>query len=140
MSKKNSQKNDKSPNKQRANRRDEDFTPPPKVEVLKYPLPDVVNMDDLAVMSDEALSEAFRYVADNRTEASKVVRDLRPWDTELEYIKREQGIRRGRREAQRAYEDEERRLDEHEAYVDRNSPPADYDNYDFVRLHKFLIH
>ncbi len=59
-------------------------------------LPDIANMDDLALLSDEELSgRAGRLEADRRRAAS-TSSDLVPWETEIAYIRREQQLRETR--------------------------------------------
>lgn len=59
-------------------------------------LPDVVNMDDLALLSDEELSgRAGRLEADRRRAAS-TSSNLVPWETEIAYVRREQQLRDAR--------------------------------------------
>ena len=66
-------------------------------------LPDIVNMDDLALFSDEELSgRAGRLEADRRRAAS-TSSDLVPWETEIAYIRREQQLREERAIRHREY-------------------------------------
>lgn len=66
-------------------------------------LPDVANMDDLALISDEELvGRAARMEADRRRAASRGA-DLQPWEAEVAYVRREQAIRQRRAEAHIAY-------------------------------------
>lgn len=66
-------------------------------------LPDVINMDDLALLSDEELSgRAGRLEADRRRVASSSS-DLVPWEIEIAYVRREQQIREVRAVRHREY-------------------------------------
>lgn len=66
-------------------------------------LPDLANMDDLAVLSDEELAgRAARLETDRRRAASRGT-DLRPWEEEVAYVRREQAIRKDRYDAHVAF-------------------------------------
>lgn len=56
-------------------------------------LPDVANMDDLAMMGDEELAERANRLEGGRRRAASVSSDLRPWEVEVAYVRREQGLR-----------------------------------------------
>lgn len=92
------------------NREDVEFTDtalPDKEEVfvrprrgVNYPvnLPVPVNMDEIAIMSDE---EVFARAGSLENDRAKVLDhrlDPTPWEIEIAYYRREQGIRRLRRE------------------------------------------
>lgn len=93
------------------------------------PLPDVANMDDLAVMLDEDLIGRLRSLEDMKNQAYEAHVDTRPWEEEIAYIRREQQIRRTRRDNHmdyvRKYEDEFNRSE-------ASLPAGDFDNSAFV--------
>lgn len=61
--------------------------------------PAIITIDDLAVMSDDELSNRA-----NRFEAERNrVRDQYPWEVEIAYVRREQQIRRQRADAHSAW-------------------------------------
>lgn len=58
-------------------------------------IPQVINIDDIAVMTDEELNaRASRYENERNR-----VRDPQPWEVEIAYIRREQQIRKVRAQA-----------------------------------------
>ncbi len=95
------------------------------------PLPEMLNIDALATMSDDDLGSALRRLFDDRDKVIKSSErlDTRPWDEELAYIKREQQIRRARHEA---HEKWIRELDLESQRSEANLPTADLDNSSFV--------
>jgi len=70
---------------------------------VPVPVPEVVNMDVTAVISDE---ELFARMNQLETDRSKVIDhnfDPYLWEVELAYLRREAQIRRQRREAHEVY-------------------------------------
>lgn len=93
-------------------------------------LPDVVNMDDLAVLTDEELYARSRLLDEDRQYMFNAGAVSRPWEEELAYVKRELMLRKSRRDAHEAYVRQiEREFQEQE----RNLPMADMDNTQFLR-------
>lgn len=92
-------------------------------------LPDVVNIDDLGVMLDEDLILRLRALEDARGKALEAHVDPRPWEEELAYVRREQQIRRTRRESHSEYV---RKAEEEFARIEALLPAGDFDNTAFV--------
>jgi hypothetical protein len=63
-------------------------------------LPAVVNMDELAVMTDEELSRRAYLLEQDR---SRLGEDAVPWEVEIAYVRREQDLRVVRQGLQEAY-------------------------------------
>jgi len=61
--------------------------------------PPVVDMDTIGNMSDEELASELQVVETGRESAYNTFCDTRPWEVEVAYFKREQHVRRLRREA-----------------------------------------
>ncbi len=70
---------------------------------LPVPLPEVVNMDDTAVISDEDLFARMNQLESDRSKVIDHNFDPYLWEVELAYLRREVQIRRQRREAHEAY-------------------------------------
>lgn len=91
--------------------------------------PDVINVDDIAVMKDEDLIVRLRTLEDDKNKAVDGCIDTRPWEEEIAYIRREQQIRRARRDAHLEFE----RYSEVEFNrTEAGLPPGDFDNLAFV--------
>lgn len=103
-----------------------DQRPRPRVSVA---LPDVANMDALAVMQDDELLQRLRGLEDGRLQAFDSHIDTRPWEEELAYVRREQQLRRRRREAHEEYV---RRVEDEYALVESQLPAGDFDNLAYV--------
>lgn len=97
-------------------------------EISGIVLPDVANMDDLAVMLDEDLIVRLRELEDDKSRAYDAHVDVRPWEVELAYIRREQQIRRNRRDAYAEYV----RLLNEEEQNEYLLPQGDFDNSAYV--------
>lgn len=72
---------------------------------MNYPInpPVPMNMDDIAIMSDE---EVFARAGSLENDRAKIVDhrlDPTPWEVEIAYYRREQGIRRVRRELHESF-------------------------------------
>ena len=67
----------------------------------QYPvqLPEQLIIDDIAMMSDEELTSQVRTLEKDREVVLDARLDPRPWEEEVAYIRREQQIRRYRRDA-----------------------------------------
>lgn len=92
-------------------------------------LPDVVNIDDLSVMLDEDLMLRLRALEDAKGKAYEQGTITRPWEEEIAYVRREQQIRRSRREAFVEYS---RTLEEEFSRAEASLPAGDFDNTQFV--------
>ena len=89
------------------------------------PLPEVVSVDVLGTLLDEDLIVRLRVLDDDRNRAYEARADTSPWETEIAYVRREQQVRRSRRENHTDFIKREQRLfDELEASL----PPGDFDN------------
>lgn len=65
--------------------------------------PDVVNMDDLAYLTDEELAGRGARMESDRRRAASTSSDLVPWEVEIAYVRREQQLREARSKAHAAY-------------------------------------
>jgi hypothetical protein len=93
------------------------------------PLPEVVSIDVLGTLLDEDLIVRLRALDDDRNKAFEARLDTRPWETEVAYVRREQQMRRARRENHSAWiKREQEARDAEEATL----PPGDFDNSAFV--------
>lgn len=95
--------------------------------------PDVVSIDVLGAMLDDDLVLRLRALENGHNEAfSDAYASLRPWEEEIAYVRREQHIRRSRRDAHSDYikrSEEERAAD---ARREESLPAGDFDNSSFV--------
>jgi len=91
--------------------------------------PEVINMDDLAIMSDMDLIKRHRELHDQKNWAYEQLIDLRPWEEEIAYVRREQQIRQAQRDAHAEYVNKE-----NNAWADEefHLEPGDFDNAAFV--------
>ena len=91
---------------------------------------DLIDIDTLGTMPDEDLVIRMRMLESDMNkvyDAGHV--DARPWEEEIAYVRREQQIRRSRRDAFIRYEREVQ--SEFEA-LERSLPAGDFDNTAFV--------
>jgi len=93
------------------------------------PLPEQMNIDDLAVMLDEDLASRWRFMEEDRRRAFSLHMDTRPWEEEIAYIKREQQIRSLHRSAHVAWVDQ---VEREFALAELGLPPGDFDNSVYV--------
>lgn len=93
------------------------------------PLPDVISIDELGVMLDEDLLARGRALEEARAKAFEERVDSRPWEEEIAYVRREQQIRRARRETHSEYV---RKAEDEFARVEATLPAGDFDNTEFV--------
>lgn len=92
--------------------------------------PEIVDIDVLGSMLDEDLVLRFRDIDEDRTRALESGRpDLRPWEEELAYVRREQQIRRTRRDL---HPEITRRIDAENWRIEASLPAGDFDNSAFV--------
>jgi hypothetical protein len=93
------------------------------------PLPEVVSSDVLATMLDEDLLVRFRALDDERMRVEASHADTRRWEEEVAYLRREQQMRRVRRDAHTAYV---RKYEEEFNALEASLPAGDFDNSAFV--------
>ena len=67
------------------------------------PVPNVVNMDEIAIFSDEELFARASSLENDRTKVVESKFDPMLWEIEIAYLRREMGIRRQRREAHEVF-------------------------------------
>lgn len=88
--------------------------------------PEIVNIDVLGAMLDEDLIVRLRSLED---EKERTHLDARPWEEEIAYIRREQQLRRARREAHSEYV---RACELEFARSEVGLPAGDFDNSAYV--------
>lgn len=100
---------------------------------VRYPvlLPEIIDIDVLGTYSDEELSSRLRGLEDDRQRLFEMGYDARPWEEEVAFVRREQQIRRGRRDRHDTYV---RRLEYEFAREEARLPFADLDNSRFLEL------
>lgn len=91
--------------------------------------PEVVSIDVLCTLLDEDLVDRLRALDDDRNRAYDVGASTRPWEEEIAYVRREQQMRKVRRDNHADYVLKEQRLFEMAEY---GLPPGDFDNSEFV--------
>lgn len=96
-----------------------------------YPvtLPEVVNIDVLGMMLDEDLIVRLRSLEADKERVHESYVDARPWEEEIAYIRREQQIRRARRDSHLEYV---RQAELEFARIEANLPAGDFDNTAYV--------
>jgi len=99
------------------------------------PRPDITNMDDIALLLDEDLMARISQLDEGRNRALGSGHDPYYWEVELAYHKREQGLRRVRREIHDRWSAEQINTYNSD---ESNLPYADFDNlkYVMVNLHE----
>lgn len=97
------------------------------------PLPDVVNIDELAVAHDEELINRLRSLEEARSYSITRNYNPRPWEEELCYVLRELQIRRARREAWEHYSRAANSSNKDDTEPEEDLPFADLDNSKFMR-------
>jgi hypothetical protein len=93
------------------------------------PLPEVVSSDVLGTMLDEDLIVRLRVLDEHRNKVYEAHIDPRPWEEEIAYLRREQQVRRGRRDVHAAYV---RKIEEEFNRIEAVLPAGDFDNSVFV--------
>jgi len=93
------------------------------------PFPEIVSSDILATLDDSDLITRLRVLDDDRNKAFESRLETLPWETEIAYIRREQQMRRGRREN---HQDFMRREQQDFERIEATLPPGDFDNSAFV--------
>ena len=100
-----------------------------KPQRYKLPFPEVVNVDVLATALDEDLANRLRVLEDERNRVIESHTDARPWEEEIAYVRREQQLRRVRRDHHQDFvRREQEAFDRYEAQL----PAGDFDNSAFV--------
>ncbi len=94
-----------------------------------FSLPEIVTIDALATMPDEDLIGRLRALEEEKSKAYEAHVDVRSWEEEIAYIRREQQIRRTRRDAQMEYN---RKVESEFAQSEAGLPAGDFDNSVFV--------
>lgn len=97
----------------------------------RYPvsLPEVVSLDVLGAMLDEDLIARLRALSEGVRAVFESGLDLRPWETEIAYVRREMQLREGRRGRHERWLREEAQAF---ARAEVGLPPGDFDNSAFV--------
>lgn len=103
----------------------------PRMRRYAVQLPEVMNMDDVGCLLDEDLNARMYALETDRSKAYDLGVDTLPWEVEACYVRREQMIRRQRREAHERYMREQSQLFANE---EMNLPSADFDNMKFIEL------
>jgi hypothetical protein len=98
------------------------------------PLPDVMHMDDIAVLTDEALFERIRSLDLDKDKILEAKADPTPWETEACYLRREFQIRRQRHQQHENYLHGLDREAEEARRQEEKYPVADLDNSYFMFL------
>jgi hypothetical protein len=91
--------------------------------------PEVVSSDVLGTMLDEDLIVRLRALEDDKGRVYEAYGDARPWEEEIAYIRREQQMRRVRRDTHADYMKKE--ADEFNR-AEFGLPAGDFDNSVFV--------
>lgn len=92
-------------------------------------IPEVVTIDVLNLMLDEDLISRLRALDEDRNKVIEERGETRPWDEEIAYVRREQQLRRTRREAHMEFLRQEQEAFEK---LEASLPVADLDNSAFV--------
>lgn len=66
-------------------------------------LPEIYNMDDIGYMMDETLYDRVGRLESERSKLVSNGYDAKPWEVEVAYVQREQGIRKTRAEMHAEY-------------------------------------
>ena len=106
------------------------FTQVHAVKRCPVSVPDVVNIDDMSVFSDDELGARCRVLEDDRQKVIDAGFDPKLWEEEIAYAKREMQIRYERREAHIRYV---KQLDREFSESEANLPQGDLDNTNFLR-------
>lgn len=92
-------------------------------------VPEQVDIDTLGTMLDEDLIVRLRTLEDERGKAYEAHQDSRPWEEEIAYVRREQQLRRVRRDNHMDYL---RRSEGSYNDSEAGLPAGDFDNSAFV--------
>jgi len=91
--------------------------------------PEVVSADVLGTMLDEDLIVRLRVLDESHRAATSAGLDTRPWEEEIAYVRREQQLRRGRRDQHLTYV---RKMEQAFNLSEMGLPAGDFDNTAFV--------
>ena len=92
-------------------------------------LPEVVSADILGTLLDEDIITRFRALDEDRNKADEASLDTSPWEVEIAYVRREQQMRRNRRETHAAWvKSEQMAFDS----LEESLPKGDFDNSEYV--------
>lgn len=91
--------------------------------------PDIVDIDALGTMLDEDLIVRLRSLEDEKGKVYEAHQDTRPWEEEIAYVRREQQVRRIRRDN---HQDYLRRVEGDFNQSEVGLPSGDFDNSAFV--------
>lgn len=67
------------------------------------PKPEILSLDTLAVLSEEDLLERLRSLEEERRRLSDAQYDVRAWEEEISYVRRELQVRKTRRDMHDSY-------------------------------------
>lgn len=110
------------------------IAPPSQLRPVRrfpVPIPEVINMDDIGNMIDEDMLVRLRSLEEDMGRVYEARMDTMLWEIEISYIKREQALRRHRRELHDRYMQEMMR---DFATSEVGLPIADLDNSAFTDL------
>lgn len=108
------------------------FEAPKKKKELTVALPQVINMDDIAVMTDDALLERLRGLEADRDKVMEEKYETRLWEVEAAYVRRELQLRRTRHNLHDNYLHELDRDAREQLALENRYPVADLDNSAFM--------
>lgn len=91
--------------------------------------PEIVTFDDLGIMLDEDLISRLHSLEEEKVRVYEAREETRPWEEEIAYVRREQQIRRTRRDNHMDYL---RKSEEEFARAEADLEPGDFDNLAFV--------
>lgn len=91
--------------------------------------PEILDLDALGIMLDDDLLGRLRTLEDDRNTSENMNMDTRPWEEEIAYLRREQQIRRIRRDTHADYV---RRSEDEFSRLEASLPAGDFDNSIYV--------
>jgi hypothetical protein len=89
----------------------------------------MVSVDVLGAMLDEDIVVRLRVLEEDRAKVIEARGDTRPWEEEVAYVRREQQMRRVRRDS---HSDYVRKATEEFDRLEASLPAGDFDNSAFV--------
>lgn len=114
-------------------RADSSFQQPKRQQrTLPVQLPDIVNMDDIGIMTDDDLLERLRALETDREKVLDANMEAIPWEVESCYIRRELQMRRYRHGEHEAYLNDLERENRDAQRLEDSYPVADLDNSAFM--------
>lgn len=93
------------------------------------PLPEVLTVDVLGTMLDEDIVVRLRVLEEDRNKVIETHGETRPWEDEIAYVRREQQMRRVRRDSHSEYV---KKATEEFDKLEASLPAGDFDNSVFV--------